>query len=347
MKKIKIIIFVSITIITLIIGALAGYYAYNIFKKPILTLSGKDSIILTIPTNASYDQVMDSLTKNANINSLDLLNYIAAKRNYTSNIKPGKYLLTNKMTSYELISKLRSGDQIPVKVTFNNIRFLPKLAGIVSRKLEFDSTQLINLLQNPNFLDELGYKQETVIALFLPNTYEFWWNTSPEQFVLRMQQEYLKFWDTERLNKAKLMNLNPLEVSILASIVQEETNNSQEMSRIAGVYMNRLKVGMLLQADPTARFAYGDFSVQRITYDYLKIDSPYNTYQYAGLPPGPICMANPNTIDKVLDYEQHSYYYFCAKADNSGTHAFARNHNEHIRNANQYRQYLNRLNIRR
>ena len=346
MNSKKAIIFFIIALL-LFIGIFGAFYAYKQFSKPIIHIEGKKNAIIYIPTGARYSDVLNNLDNNNYLTDKKVFDFFAKQKKYIDNVKAGKYELKDGLTVNELINMLRSGNQKAVKVTFNNIRFLPKLAGIVSKKLELDSLDLMKLLTDETYIESIGYNKNTIISLFLPNTYEFWWNTDAIGFIKRMKVEHDKFWNNERIQKAKKINLTPTEVSILASIVQEETNNTSEMSRIAGVYMNRLRVGMMLQADPTARFAYGDFSVKRVKYDYLKIDSPYNTYMYKGLPPGPICMPNPITIDKVLKYEKHKYYYFCAKADNSGTHVFERNLSAHNRNARAYHRYLNRLKIRR
>ncbi len=341
-KKKFILIFLAAVV--LVITAFAFIFINKLLNKPLVTIED-NSTVFYIANGSDFNNVKDDLYKEGIIDNKSTFDMMADIKSYKENIKPGRYIIKNKMTANELVSLLRSGAQSPIRVTFNNIRFLPKFAGKVSEKFEFDSLQLITLLNDKEFIKELGYNEETIISLFLPNTYEMWWNTTPEKFIIRMQKEHDDFWNEERLAKAKKIGLTPTELITLASIVQEETNKTNEMSRIAGVYINRLKVGMLLQADPTARFAYGDFSVKRVTYDYLKIDSPYNTYVYKGLPPGPICMANPITIDKVLDYESHRYYYFCAKPNNSGSHAFARNLRQHNNNANAYHRYLNKQRI--
>jgi len=346
MSSKKAIIFFIIALL-LFIGIFGAFYIYKQFSKPIINIEGKETATIYIHTGARYNDVLELLESNNYLTDKKVFDFFAEKKKYKDNVKAGRFEIKDGLTVNELINILRSGNQKAVKVTFNNIRFLPKLASIVSKKLEFDSLELMNLLTNKKYIASLGYNENTIISLFLPNTYEFWWNTSAEGFINKMKVEHDKFWTAKRLDKANKMKLSPTEISILASIVQEETNKTSEMARIAGVYMNRLRVGMMLQADPTARFAYGDFSVKRVKYDYLKIDSPYNTYMYKGLPPGPICMPNPITIDKVLDYEKHKYYYFCAKADNSGTHVFERNLSAHNRNARAYHRYLNKLKIRR
>ncbi len=344
-KKSIIVIFIIALIIT--IGAFGILTLNKLFIKPLVSIPNASTQVFYFPSNSDFDDVRSILVESGIITNIKAFDLMSKIKSYKKSVKSGKYIIKNNMTANELVSFLRSGAQTPSKVTFNNIRFLPNFVGKVSPKFEFDSTQLITLLSNKEFINKLGYNKQNIISLFLPNTYNIWWNSSPEDFVYRMKKEHDRFWNKERKAKASKMNLTPIEVNILASIVQEETNNKAEMSRIAGVYYNRLKIGMLLQADPTARFAYGDFSVRRVNYDYLKIDSPYNTYKYKGLPPGPICMANPITIDKVLNYENHKYYYFCAKPDNSGKHVFARNLRQHNNNANAYHRYLNKQRIYR
>ena len=344
-NKKKIIIYIALAVI-IVIASFVAIFMYKQFSKPIIDFKKAKRVEIMIPTGSDFNYVKTQLDSTGVLLDDDLFTLLAEKKNYTNHIKPGKYRLKDKMTANELVNMLRSGNQIPIRFTFNNIRFVDKLAGIAANKLELDSAELSALFHNDEYLEQFGFNHQTVVAMFLPNTYEFYWNTSADQFMKRMFKEYNTYWNGSRKNKALAMDLSVIDVSILASIVQEETNRKDEMSRIAGVYINRLHRGMLLQADPTARFAYGDFSVKRVTYDYLKTDSPYNTYMYSGLPPGPICMPNPITIDKVLDYEKHKYIFFCAKPDNSGYHAFAKTNSEHNRNARAYHRYLNKHRIR-
>ncbi|MEA3317340.1 MAG: endolytic transglycosylase MltG, partial [Bacteroidota bacterium] len=235
--------------------------------------------------------------------------------------------------------------QKPLKLVFNNIRNIENLAGRVAKKIEADSSAIVNLMHNNKFIEELGFNKYTYTCIFIPNTYEFWWNTSAKSFVLRMHKEYLKFWNTERKAKAKKLNLSKEEVITIASIVDEETYKNDEMPRIAGVYINRLRKRIPLQADPTIKFAVGDFSIKRVLTKHLKTESPYNTYKHYGLPPGPISIPSIAAIDAVLNYEHHKYLYFCAKDDFSGYHNFAKNLYEHNRNARAYRRALNKKRI--
>jgi UPF0755 protein len=250
------------------------------------------------------------------------------------------------MNNNEIINLLRSGRQSPVRLTFNNIKYKEHLAGRIGMQLEADSAELLKLLNSREALSKYDVTPDQALAFILPNTYEFLWNTSASEFLDRMYKEFNRFWTEERRKKAADLSLRPVEVGILASIVESETNKWDEMSRVAGVYINRLRKGMLLQADPTARYAANDPSIRRVLNRHLAIDSPFNTYIYAGLPPGPICMPSIRTIDKVLDYEQHDYIFFCAKEDFSGYHVFAKTNAQHEQNARRYRQALNARNIR-
>jgi UPF0755 protein len=236
--------------------------------------------------------------------------------------------------------------QTPLNVTFNNVRTKEDLAGKVSKYLIADSLSILNLFYDENKIGKFGFNTETYRAMFIPNTYQFYWTTSAEQFADRMKTEFDKFWSDERRKKAENINLSPVEVTVLASIVQSETAKNEEMTRIAGLYINRLNRGQLLQADPTVKYAVGDFSLKRILNVHLEVDSPYNTYKYAGLPPGPINFPETSAIDAVLNYEKHNYIYMCAREDFSGYHNFAVTLTEHNRNAAKYRRELDKLKIR-
>jgi len=251
------------------------------------------------------------------------------------------------MNNNQLIDMLRMGKQVPVKLIFNNnIRTKKELIDIVTKKLEVDSLSLYQTFENNSLYEPWGFNSHNILCMFIPNTYEFYWNTNSVSFFERMYKEYKKFWNIQRLEKAKKANLSPIEITILASIVLQETKKIDEMPKIAGVYINRLKKDMPLQADPTVVYAIGDFSIKRVLKKHLEIDSPYNTYKYKGLPPGPICLPDPVTIDKTLDYEQHNYLFFCAKEDFSGYHNFAETIAQHQQNALKYKIALNKKNIK-
>lgn len=301
--------------------------------------------VLFVPTGSSYRQLLDSLSS-AGV-SVDGIYFRAAAKlkGLSDKVRPGRYELKKGMSYPELVGMLRSGAQSPVRVTFNNIRTLPALAGAITRKLEPDSTAVAEVLMNDSIAQSYGFRPETFISMFIPDTYEFWWNCDPQTITDRMKREYDKFWQKRDPLLART-GLSREQAVTLASIVYEETKYKPEMARVAGVYMNRLREGMPLQADPTVKFAIGDFTIKRVLHRHLEVDSPYNTYKYAGLPPGPICMPSIAALDAVLNYETNDYLYFCAKDDLSGAHAFARDLAGHNRNAQAYARALDKLGIR-
>jgi len=239
-----------------------------------------------------------------------------------------------------LIRILRSGRQTPVKLTFNNIRTKQQLAARLSTELMADSTSILKLLNDTAFLASYNLNPNTSISLFIPNTYEVFWNLNAKELFERMNKEYAKFWTDERKAKAAAIPLTPTEVTTLASIVEEETNNKHDRPMVAGLYINRMKAGMPLQADPTVKFALGDFGLKRILFGHLRTESPYNTYKHLGLPPGPIRVATENGIDAVLNYTHHKYIYMCASETLNGEHKFAATWEEHQVNAKKYRKGL-------
>ncbi len=275
---------------------------------------------------------------------------VAKLMKYGPAIKPGHYLIRDSISNRELITPLRQGHQDPVRVTFTRLRHTDRLAAKVATKLSLDSAGLADFLRHPDSLLQVDLTRQTALGAFLPNTYEFWWNTNERQFVKRMLRERDRFWQAEgRLEKAGEMGLTPEQVTVLASIVEEEQNAlPDEWPTIAGLYLNRLRKGMPLEADPTIKFAMGRFDLKRVYLSYIEetADSPFNTYRNPGLPPGPICTPSPRGIDAVLHAQDHDYLFMCAKADFSGYHAFAVSHNEHIRNRNLYTAALNRRGIR-
>lgn len=303
-----------------------------------------DAVVL-IPTGSDYGRLADSLRSGGAIPDFRRFDLTARAMGLDRAVRPGRYALKEGMTYREVINRLKAGLQSPARVTFNNVRTLDRLAGSVSRRLELDSASLAGLLLADSTAARCGYAPQTFLAMFIPNTYELYWNCSSDEFLSRMQRENERFWQS-RERKLARTGLNRIEAYTLASIVYEETKRTDEMPRVAGVYINRLKRGMPLQADPTVRFALGDFSIRRVLNKHLEVDSPYNTYRHPGLPPGPICMPSIAAIDAVLDYENHDYLYFCAKDDLSGSHAFARSLAEHNRNAQAYARALNRRGIR-
>ncbi len=341
MKKVYKGIF-ALIILGIIAAFAAGLFVYITFLTPNTT---KNTYIY-IPTGANIVTVKDSLKAKGVIKKMTTLERAFSIKKYYLSIKPGRYYITQGMNNNELVNMLRSGRQVPVKVTFNNIRTKEQLAGRISKYIEADSLEILNKLNDREFLKQFGFTPDNVMAMFIPNTYEFWWNTSAEGFVKRMYREYKKFWNKDRLEKAAKIGLTPEQVMTLASIVQaEQMQHPEERPIIAGLYINRLKRGIPLQSDPTLIYAWGDFSIKRV-YDYhKKIDSPYNTYKYAGLPPAPIITPDVSSIDAVLNYKKHNYIYMCAKDDFSGYHYFTSSLSQHNYYARKYQQALNKLKI--
>jgi UPF0755 protein len=330
-----------------ILGAsalLAVLLLYRLFFGISVNPVGEKSVIY-IPEQAAYNQVMDSLKANLVIKNQKVLEWLAQRKRYPDLIKPGKYVIDKPLSYNELINILRGGRHTPVKITFSNIRTLNDLAGRFGDLIEADSAQIISFFSDPENYSRDGFTPENLISVFIPETYEFYWNTGAGKLYNRMLREYRKFWNRERTQKSDLINLIPTEVSTLASIVEEEALRKDEMPVIAGVYINRLKRGIPLQADPTIKFAINDFTVGRILYKHLEIDSPFNTYKHAGLPPGPIRCPSIEAIDAVLNAERHDYLFFAAKPDFSGYHNFSRTLSEHNRYATQYQRELNKRRI--
>ncbi len=327
------------------VGTAGMFMAYTFIFKSNLDLKGRPSVHIYIPTGSTFVEVREQFIRDGIIRNMRSFTWMAEKKNYPRHVMPGRYLLHQDMGNNELINLLRSGKQDPVMVTFNNVRTKEQLSGILSRQLEPDSLSIIRLLNDPAVLSDYGKNVHTIPLLFIPNTYEFFWDTSARQILDRMQREYQAFWNETRQQRAGAMGFSPEEVGIIASIVERETTRTDEMDRVAGVYINRLRRNMPLQADPTIIFALGDFGITRVLTRHLAIDSPYNTYINRGLPPGPISFPEPGVIDKVLQYEDHDFLYFCARADLSGYHAFAETYGEHLINARKYHRALNERGI--
>ena len=339
--------FLFIILLIIIIGGLIGaYLGYQAIYAPNVTTGEKKYTLLYIPTGADFETVKDSLYARNIIENEMYFEELAKLKNYPQNVKPGRYRIQNNMSSNELINLLRAGKQDPVNVTFNNVRTLDVLAGRVSDKIEADSAAIMELVTDEQFINKYGKNKETILSLFIPDTYEFYWNTDAEGFVNRMAEEYKNYWNNERTSKAENLKMTPEEVATLASIVEHETYKNDDKPKIAGVYLNRLEIGMPLQADPTLIWALGDFSIKRVLNVHKEIESPYNTYKNRGLPPGPIGIPSKSSIDAVLNYEDHDYLYFVAKADFSGYSDFSKTYDEHLRKARLYQQELNKRNIR-
>lgn len=310
-------------------------------------VSGDTGVRVTLPTGSTFEDLADSLRSSGVLSSERNFIITSRLKSYGRRVKPGSYMIEPGMSNNSLVNMLRSGKQAPVNVTFNNIRTLEELAGRVGGQIEADSASLAAFLADETNYSTDGFDRRTVIAVFIPDTYQFYWSVDAEGFYRRMLKEYRTFWNDDRLAAAKALEMTPLEVSVMASIVDEEASKAEEKPRIAGVYINRLRLGIPLQADPTVKFAVNDFTLRRILNKHLEVDSPYNTYKFKGLPPGPICCPSRSGLEAVLNAEKHEYLYFVARYDSSGYHHFSRTLAEHNKYAAAYRRELNRRKIYR
>ncbi len=329
---------IGIVFLSLVISF--GYFYSRAFR-PNLTLGQQKTSFVYIRTTDTFNDVVNQLSGRGMLKNRESFIWLSSYMEYDDKVKPGRYRVKDGMSNRELVRLLRSGKQEPIRVTFQNIRTKEILAGKVGRTLEADSLSLINILNDRDEMEKYGLDPSHALSLFLPDTYEFYWNTPADVFVEKMGKGYVNFWTAERKEKAAQIGLSQAEVSVLASIVLQESNKSDEWPVIAGVYLNRLNKGMKLQADPTVKFALNDFDLRRIRSNHLQVESPYNTYKYPGLPPGPIYMAGPRSMDAVLNYQTHSYLYFCARPDRSGYHSFAVTFEQHKQNARRYQSSLN------
>ncbi len=342
-------ILLAVVLLGLLVAGGVSYFIYNALFSP-NTSFNEEEVILYISTGSSFVEVRDQITPY--LKNPGSFEAVAKRKKYVDYVKAGRYRITPGMNNNEIINSLRSKN-IPVRVSFNNQESLANLAGRISTQIEADSLSLLAAFSDKTFLNEHGFNSHTQLVPYIPNTYEFFWNTSAEEFRDKMYREYQKFWNDERTKKAKTVGLNSAEVISLASIVQKETAKVDERKRVAGVYLNRLRRGMLLQADPTVIYAIkresGNFDtvIKRVLYRDLELDSPYNTYKYNGVPPGPIAMPDISSIEAVLNPENHNYYYFVADVENFGYHIFAENLVQHNRNKAQYIRWINQQNVNR
>lgn len=325
-----------------------SYYVYQIFFTPnFINNNGDKDFVLYIRKGATFQNVLDTLDKYKVYDDKTSFAFIAKMLNYQENVKPGRYVIPVRTTNLQVVKKLRRGAQDPIKLTFNSIRLKSEFAERVGSKFAFGADSLKYLLANDAICKKYGFDTSTILAMFIPNTYEFYWTLSGNNFLDRMLHEYLDFWTPKRIELAGKAGLTPIQITILASIVEAETNMNTEKPTVAGVYINRLNINMPLQADPTVKFAIGDFTIKRINHDLIEKagDSPYNTYKVTGLPPGPINMPSVTTLDKVLNYESHNYLFFVADPAKPGYHIFNADYRSHVNNANTYRKSLNNRNI--
>ena len=335
-----------IVLVVLIVIALAGtgiFYYLRLFGP---NVSDKQQY-LYIHTGENYEQVYDTLREKGILNDSTTFNWAAHNMKYVNRVKAGKYRLHEGMSNRKLIRMLELGEQEPVTVSFHNLRLKEQFAGFIGKKLESDSMSIVNLLDSDKFVSQYGFTPDNVYTMFLPNSYQLKWNTSPEKFFKRMYANYEQFWTPERRQKAADINLSPVQVSILAAIVDAEALHDDEMPTIAGLYLNRLKKGQKLESDPTIIFAKHDFTIRRVLNRDKSFDSPYNTYLHTGLPPGPVMMPSVNAVNSVLDYKKSNYIYMCAKEDFSGYHNFATNLADHMVNAHKFQHALDERNIKR
>jgi len=332
-------------ITTTILFISSTFYGYQMVFTPNFLVK-KESKVLLIPNGTEFPQLIDSLKVGGYVVDMISFGFLARLLDYQENIKPGAYQIPSNANNFSVIKMLKSGRQVPIRLTFHNLRTKTQLIEKIDAKLQMNRADFDAFMNNPDSVAQLGFDTTTIVSMFIPNTYEFFWNTKPHVFFRKMKKEYDKFWTAERLAKAEALKLTPVQVSILASIVETETTKSDEMPRVAGVYHNRLKENMMLQADPTVVFAVGDFTIKRVLSGHKAVDSPYNTYKYNGLPPGPIYVPSIRTLDAVLNRENHDYLFFCAKEDFSGYHRFTRDFNEHLANARKYQKALNEAGIR-
>jgi UPF0755 protein len=341
-RNFKVGAFITLAVIT----TTFTFYFWQMFKTPNLQVEKENSFALYIPEGATYQTVLDTLKKHDVINEQVSFQFLAKLLKYPERVQPGRYLIKPNSSNYTVLKKLREGEQDAVRLTFNNVRLKEELISRIGPKFAFGEKKLQEALSDPVVCQKYGFDTLTVVSMFLPNTYDIFWNVGTERFLDRMHSEYKKFWTEERLSKARAIGLTPVEVSTLASIVEEEqARKVDERPRVAGMYLNRLRADMPLQADPTVKFALKDFGIKRILTAQLMVPSPYNTYRNTGLPPGPIRLADLESLEAVLNYEKHNYTYMCAKADLSGYHAFADNYADHLVNARMYQAELNRRKI--
>ena len=345
MKKKTIYILSFVAVLLLLVGGAVAYVAYSAVMAPVV--EGEETVYIQVLSTDNAQRVGEKLASTGSIKSMRSFAPLMRHYGYDTRVKPGNYTLRPGDSMRDICLRLVAGNQTPVKLIVPSVRTLDRLAGAVGRQLMTDSASVMDLLTDKAFLDSLGYTSAMLPSLFIPNTYEVYWTMTPEQFVTRMMKENRRYWNDTRRAKAKAQGLTPSEVMTLASIVDEETAKDDEKPLVARLYLNRLKRGMLLQADPTVKYALGDFELRRILYAHLQTDSPYNTYKYAGLPPGPIRIPTMAAIEAVLNPAAHSYLYMCAKEDFSGYHNFASTLAQHNANARRYQRALNQLGIKK
>jgi len=332
----KKIIWITLAVL-LIAGLIVAWIAYGKIFRSNTNPSIQKEIVLYLPSNGTIQNLYDTLQKKNILKDFSSFKMLAEYKGLDEKYKPGRYIITAGMSNNSMVNMFLSGRQSPIRITFNNVRLREDLAKKLGPKLECGEQALLDVLNDEALAKTYGLNKDNFMVIFIPNTYEVFWTVQPREFVDRMYGEWKKFWTEDRLNKAKEIGLSPAEITVLASIVKGETNKADEMDEVAGVYINRLKKGWKLEADPTVVFGIGDFTITRVTKKHLEFDSPYNTYMYEGLPPGPINLPDVTVLDKVLNYTHHNYMFFCAREDLSGYHNFAVTNSQHEANAAKYR----------
>lgn len=333
-------IYLLITIV-IVAGALGTLFIFNILYKGNTT---KGVSYLYIPSNSQIADLIDSLNSSARVININSFKRAAVIERFKNNVKPGRYKILEGMNNRALVRMFKLGLQTPLNLTLSgNIRDMERLSAIISSRIESDSLSVLNILNDKKLADSLGFDSFSFPGMFIQNTYEIYWTVKPRDLILRFHREYNIFWNESRRSKAMQIGLSPKEITTLASIIIQESNLKDEHPVIAGVYLNRIKKGMPLQADPTIKFALNDHSLKRILYKHLEVNSPYNTYRNRGLPPGPIVLSSPDVIDSVLNYSKHNYLYFCAKPSLDGSHSFAATLQQHNRNARAYHNAIRGL----
>ncbi|WP_452226523.1 endolytic transglycosylase MltG [Lacinutrix cladophorae] len=342
-------ILLAIAVIGLIVAAFFANFVYKAMFKPNTNFNNEEAYIY-VSSTADYNEVREQLSPL--LKDMDAFDALAEKKKYNTNLKAGRFVVKKGMNNNEIINSIRSKN-IPLDLSFNNQERLENLAGRIAFQIEADSISLLKAMKEETFLKENGFNKESALSMYIPNSYEIYWNTSAEAFRNKMLKEYKNFWNASRTQKRNALHLSTNEVMSIAAIVHKETAKVDERPRVAGVYLNRIRKGMPLQADPTVIYAKklkeNDFNqvIKRVLYKDLEIDSKYNTYKYPGIPPGPITMPDVSAIDAVLNAEKHSYYYFVANVKNFGYHKFAKTLSQHNANRNEYVRWINKQGINR
>ena len=335
----------SVVVVTIMLSSFSFYF-YQVIYSPNFLIEKEDRYLF-IPSESSFEKVQEIIYDEGFVNEPVAFGLLAKFMKYNDSVKPGKYLIEKNSNNITVIRKLRSGDQVPVRITFNNSRLMSDVAERLTANIELSASEFLNFVNSDSIAQKYKFDKETFRCMFIPNTYEVYWTISKEDLINRLFKEYNRFWTEERLKKAKALNLTQIQVSVMASIVQAEVSHNDESPTVAGLYLNRINRNMPLQADPTLIYAVGDFTIKRVLNVHKEIESPYNTYKYAGLPPGPINFPSIISIQAVLNHLEHKYIYMCAKEDFSGYHNFSSSLRQHNINARKYQQALNKARLYR